>query len=553
VLYEMLTGEVAFEAASVPATIAKRFTYTPPAVTQRRDDVSPLVDELITRLLAKEPNDRQRSGAEVARDLRTASAPVAVQPRVEVAENTIAVIPFANMSADADNAYFSDGLTEEVITDLSRIAALQVTSRTSSQQYKGSTLGAREIGSALAVRYILTGSVRRAGNALRISAQLVDAADDRQRWAEKYSGTMDDVFDLQERVSREIVAALGVSLAPEEDRRLAKRGFAHVAAYDLFLEAREQLRSFIVVNDAWDALVTRAIAIEGEVPALVALRVLGELSRLKAGIGDRESLDRIERVARELVSLAPDEPWGYGVLGYAAFERGEHVQAITAFEEAIRRDPTDTQSRFFQAIALAYVGMIEESIAATHRFVAVDPLAPLTLLMDAIKGWFLGDIATSMPAVHRAVAADPENLLMRWTLAYGLLSIGDLDGAQGEVDMMRTAMPQMPYGVQADALLRAERGDAAGAKALVDGLDLSPFDSHLTFHFAEVYAVLGELDRALEVMRLGIRKGFFPLPFLETHCRFIEPLRTLPEFPAVLQDAAQRGADVRQRLSGLVR
>jgi hypothetical protein len=118
---------------------------------------------------------------------------------------------------------------------------------------------------------------------------------------------------------------------------------------------------------------------------------------------------------------------------------------------------------------------------------------------------------------------------------------------------MRTAMPQMPYGVQADALLRAERGDAAGAKALVDGLDLSPFDSHLTFHFAEVYAVLGELDRALEVMRLGIRKGFFPLPFLETHCRFIEPLRTLPEFPAVLQDAAQRGADVRQRLSGLVR
>jgi serine/threonine-protein kinase len=205
VLYEMLTGEVAFEAASVPATIAKRFIHTPPSVTQQRVDVPPLVADIVARLLAKEPADRHDSGAAVARELRTPSAPVAAQPRVTVAENAIAVLPFVNMSTDAENEHFSDGLTEEIITDLARISALRVTSRTSSQQYKGSTLSAREIGRALGVRYILTGSVRRAGSALRISAQLIDAAADRQRWAEKYSGTMDDVFDLQERVSREIV------------------------------------------------------------------------------------------------------------------------------------------------------------------------------------------------------------------------------------------------------------------------------------------------------------------------------------------------------------
>jgi eukaryotic-like serine/threonine-protein kinase len=550
VLYEMLTGEVAFEAASVPATIAKRFIHTPPTVTQQRADVSPVLADIVSRLLAREPADRHKSGADVARDLRTPSAPVAVQPRAEIADNAIAVLPFVNMSTDAENEYFSDGLTEEIITDLSRVSALRVTSRTSSQQYKGSTLSAREMGRALGVRHILTGSVRRAGNALRISAQLIDATDDHQRWAEKYSGTMDDVFDLQERVSREIVAALGVSLAPEEDRRLAKRGFKNVEAYDLFLEAREQLRSVIVVNEAWDALVARAIAIEGEVPALVALRVWGELSRLKAGVGDRDSLDRIERQARELIAIAPDEPWGYGVLGYAAFERGDQVQAITAFQEAVDRDPTDTQSRFFQALALGYGGLIEESIEVTRRLVAIDPLAPLTLLMDAIKAWFIGEVAESMPAVRRALAADPDDLLMLWTLAYGLTLVGDLDGAQRQVDRMRRAMPEMPYGVQADALLRAERGDAAGARALVDGLDLSPFDSHLTFHFAEVYAVLGELDRALEVMALGIRKGFFPVPFFRTHCRFIEPLRTHPGFGALLQEAERRSAEVRQGVAG---
>lgn len=552
VLYEMLTGEVAFEAASVPATIAKRFIHTPPAVTQQREDVSPVVADIVSRLLEREPADRHRSGAEVARDLRTPSAPVATQPRVEIADNGIAVLPFVNMSTDAENEYFSDGLTEEIITDLSRIGALRVTSRTSSQQYKGSSLSAREIGRALGVRHILTGSVRRAGKALRISAQLIDAANDRQQWAEKYNGTMDDVFDLQERVSREIVAALGLTLAPDEDRRLAKRGFKHVEAYELFLEAREQLRSFIVVNDAWDALVARAIAIEGEVPALAALRVWGELSRLKAGIGDRDSLGRIERQGRELIAIAPDESWGYGVLGYAAFEHGQLAQAITVFEQAITRDPTDTQSRFFQAIALAYAGMIDESIAATRRLVAIDPVAPLTLLMDAIKAWFIGGVAESMPAVRRAVAADPDNLLMRWTLAYGLTLIGDLDAAQRDVDIMRRTMSGMPYGIQADALLRAERGDAAAAHALVDGLDLSPFDQHLTFHFAEVFAVLGDLDRALEVMALAVRKGFHPVPFFRTHCRFVEPLRTHPGFEDVVQDAERRSAEVRQLVAGVL-
>jgi TolB-like protein/thioredoxin-like negative regulator of GroEL len=502
----------------------------------------------IERALAKEPGDRHATGADLARALRTPSGPVPEQSRPEIAANTIAVLPFLNLSAEAENGYFSDGLTEEIITDLSRIAALRVTSRTSCMQYKGSTLGAREIGRSLGVRHILTGSVRRAGNALRISAQLVDAESDRQCWAEKYSGTMDDVFDLQERVSREIVAALGITLAPAEDRRLAQRGFKHVEAYDLFLEAREQLRGMILVSDAWDALITRAISIEGPVPALVGLRLWGELSRLKAGVGDRATLDGIERQARELVALAPDEPWGYGILGYAAFERGEQVQAIQAFQQAIVRDPTDTPSRFFLSIAFAYAGLPERSVEAAEQMLAVDPLAPLALLADSIKSWFTGGMAASMPAVHRAVAADPENLLTRWTLAYGLTALRELDAAAPEVAWMRATLPQVPYGLQAEALLLAERGDASDARALVEGLDLTPFDSHLTFHFAEVFAVLGEEDRALDTIALAIRKGFFPVTYIRTHCRFIDALRTHPRFEAIASEAERMSASVRQAL-----
>lgn len=545
VLYEMLTGEVAFEAASVPATIAKRFIHTPPAVTQQREDVPTALSEAVARLLAKEPADRHANGAEVARELRTPSASVPASPRQEVAGNGVAVLPFTNMSTDTENEYFSDGLTEEIITDLARVSALRVTSRTSSQQYKGSTLTARAIGRALGVRHILTGSVRRAGNALRISAQLIDAVDDRQCWAEKYSGTMDDVFDLQERVSREIVAALGVTLAPEEDRRLARRGFRRVEAYELFLEAREQLQSFVVVNDVWEALVSRAIAIEGEIPALQALRVLGELSRIKVGIGDRSALGRLEQQAHVLIGRAPDEAWGYGVLGYAAFERGDLVQSIMAFQAAIARDPTDTQSRFFQAIALTQTGMVREAMAATRRLVAIDPLAPLTLLIDAIKDWFIGGMVASMPLVYRAVAADPGNLMNRWTLAYALTAMGDLDGARVEVEAMRAAMPEMPYAIQADALLRVVQGDTEGARALLQDLSFTRFDAHLTFHFAEVFTVLGESERALDVMADAIRRGFHPPEFFRAHCVFIEPLRTHARFAALVEEAQRREAEAR--------
>ena len=137
----------------------------------------------------------------------------------------------------------------------------------------------------------------------------------------------------------------------------------------------------------------------------------------------------------------------------------------------------------------------------------------------------------------------PPSLADRYTI------VRPLDAAQPEVDAIRRTMPDMPYGVQADALLRAERGDVAGARALVDHLDLSPFDQHLTFHFAEVFAVLGEDDRAIDVMEMAIRKGFLPYLFFREHCRFVSRLRGQPRFEALVQEAERRSARVRTALA----
>jgi thioredoxin-like negative regulator of GroEL len=202
-------------------------------------------------------------------------------------------------------------------------------------------------------------------------------------------------------------------------------------------------------------------------------------------------------------------------------------------------------------MAYNYAGMVDDGIEAAQQLLALDPLAPLALLADSIKSWFSGGLVESMPAVRRAMDSDPENLLMRWTLAYALTAIGRFDEAQREVDWMRATMPSVPYGLQAEALLFAARADAARAdvtraRSLVEGLDLTPFDSHLTFHFAEVFALLGEHDRAMEVMALGIRKGFFPVAFIRKHCGFIDVLRKDPRFEALAQEA-ERSSDAVRR------
>ena len=171
----MLTGEVAFTGPTAQATIARRFIYTTPGVCTVRPEVSASLALLVDRLLEKDSADRVATGAHVVSALResTMLAALATTPRPDTTRS-IVVLPFVNVSSDSDNAFVADGLTEELISDLSQLRALRVISRATAMQYKGSTRSVREIGTELGVRHALTGSVRKAGNALRISAQLVD-------------------------------------------------------------------------------------------------------------------------------------------------------------------------------------------------------------------------------------------------------------------------------------------------------------------------------------------------------------------------------------------
>ena len=224
VLYELLAGQPPFTGPSVGAVLSRQVLDPVPPLTTLRPGVPGSVRRAIERALAKIPADRFGNVLEF---LAAVEAPEAPEPPAAPPRKSIVVLPFANLSPDPENAYFADGLMEEVIADLSRVGALTVISRTSSVKLKETGWDLRRIGRELNVRYALEGSVRRAGSALRITAQLIDTETEAHLWGEKYSGTVDDVFDLQERLSRQIVEALrdhAVAAGGPRDRGAADRG-----------------------------------------------------------------------------------------------------------------------------------------------------------------------------------------------------------------------------------------------------------------------------------------------------------------------------------------
>ena len=247
VAYEVLAGESPFAGVSPTALLRAHLVQHPELISAKRADVPEALCTLIAGLLAKDPANRPPT----ARDVLAILDGAAVTPAGNVSSvaltsemKSVAVLPFTNLSADPASEHFADGLTDEIITDLSMLRTLRVISRQSAMRLKGTDKDVRTIARELGTRYVLTGGIRTVGPNLRVTAQLIDAAADTPLWADKYSGTLDDVFDIQERLSRQIVDALRVRLTPDEDRRIAERPIADMRAYEFYLLARQQIWSF---------------------------------------------------------------------------------------------------------------------------------------------------------------------------------------------------------------------------------------------------------------------------------------------------------------------
>ena len=244
VLYEMLSGERPFTGENAAAIMAKRFTETAPALRTVRGSIPEHVERAVTKAMSTAASARysttalfaQALGSEV---LATPSDTATIPQAIVSAAKSVAVLPFANMSADPENEYFTDGMAEELINALSKIQALRVASRTSSFAFKGKNEDITEIGQKLKVSTVLEGSVRKMGNRLRIAAQLINVADGYQLWSERFDRDVEDVFAIQDEISQAIFDALRVILSEGEKKAIERDRSVNMQAYEYYLRGRQ--------------------------------------------------------------------------------------------------------------------------------------------------------------------------------------------------------------------------------------------------------------------------------------------------------------------------
>jgi adenylate cyclase len=347
---------------------------------------------------------------------------------------SIAVLPFANMSGDAEQEYFSDGLSEDVITDLSKISGLFVIARNSSFAYKGRAVKVQEIGRDLGVRFVLEGSIRKAGNRARITAQLVDAGSGGHLWAERFDRDLTDIFATQDEVVQKIVGALAVKLTPADERRLRRRGTDNVQAHEFWWRARELLgRGTRDAVAQARAMHHRALEIDPNFAAPYAGLALAAMQEYANGWVDdpAQALDEAERAARRAIELNDQEPVGHMALGSTLLWRRQHDAALAAQRRTIELDPNWAQGHIALGVALMYAGRAAEALEPFAAAMRLDPHYPNMLLHFLAQAEFsLGRYETAADRLRERIARNPDTDSSRMLLAACYGHLGRTDDAR---------------------------------------------------------------------------------------------------------------------------
>ena len=384
---------------------------------------------------------------------------------------SIAVLPFTNMSGDTEQEYFSDGITEDLITDLSKISALFVIARNSSFAYKGRSVKVQEIGRDLGVRFVLEGSTRKAGNRVRITAQLIDAGSGGHLWAERFDRDLADIFATQDEVVEKIVGALAVKLTQNEAQRLRRHATANVEAYETWLRARELLggstRDSVLQAKAMHR---RAIEIDPNFAAPHAGVALAALAEYVSGwaADPAQALDETERWARRAVELNDQEPVSHMALGSALLWRRDHAAALAEFGRMIALDPNFAQGHSATGLALMYAGRAAEALEAFALAMRLDPHYPGIVLHFLAQAHFsLGHYEPAAQRLRERIARTPGTDSSRMLLASCYGHLGRMEEARRAWAEMLKINPDFSLEQRARVLPYKDPGDF---QRIVDGL-----------------------------------------------------------------------------------
>jgi serine/threonine protein kinase/tetratricopeptide (TPR) repeat protein len=478
--YELLAGQHPFAGKrNMHALVAAHLTEQPKPLTTHTTDVATSLSTIVMQCLGKDPAERPDSASAIVRALETVSTPNAVAtpatpvtPPAAKAVPGIAVLPFTNMSGDPENEYFSDGITDDLIGALTSLKGLRVAARTSSFAFKGRNVELATVGSTLGVRTVLQGSVRRAGNRVRVTVQLMNAAEGTQLWSERYDRNLDDIFAIQDEIVRGIVDQLKVTLGLEQTvaAQLVAPQTDDLEAYQLCLRGREAAymrspaslrRAIEYFRQALGRDPDYARAHLGLAEAHIGLGVYQYIPTIEANNVATSALQAAER-------LRPDLALVHVLAGQLKlYLRSDWHEAGPDFERALAIDPNEPLAHAYIAFLNGMLGNLEASKTAALRAVSLDPLSVFVRAVSVMGFPVVGipgaDSAAALDAHETALAMDPNAVIHLWMAATRL---GDFGRHEEAVARMRRAVEltqrgPLIVGMYARALALAGRREEA--------------------------------------------------------------------------------------------
>jgi serine/threonine protein kinase/Flp pilus assembly protein TadD len=500
VLHETLAGRRPFDRPTAAETMAAILKDEAPALPP---DVPVALGRLVSRCLEKDPGRRSLSARDVAAELRGREALPAADEKID----SLAVLPFADLSPARDQEYFCDGLADELIDALSRVRGLRVASRTSSFQFKGTAPDVREVGRRLGVRAVLEGSVRKAGDRLRVTVQVTDVVQGFSLSSQRYDRALADVFAIQEDLAEKVVAALKVTLS-EGERRVLEAPTTNLRAYDLYLRARGLFSQFRVEAMASARELFRR-AVEADPDFAHALTGLaGACAWLYQWRGrEPERLEEALAASAQALALRPDLAEAHSARGYALSLAGQAEEAERRFRSAIELNPRLFEAHYFYARACLEQGRLADAARLFERAADVRPedFASRSLLSLALRG--LGQEEGARRAGQDAVAVAARHL------------------ERNPEDVRAVYMTGM-------ALIRLD-DPARGLEYLERALAMDPSDGGTLYNVACGYALAGRTEQALDMLEKAIDRAITNLDWIANDPDW-EPLRDHPRFRALL-------------------
>jgi eukaryotic-like serine/threonine-protein kinase len=536
VIFEMLTGEPPFRGSNARATMAMHVTKTPPSSRTSRPELPATLDRVLAKALAKAPEERYASVGDFLTAL-DASA-LARLSTARAAPRTVAVLPFINASPEAENEYLSDGITDELIVALAKVEGLRVSSRTSVFALKGKAQDVRVIGALLGASVVLEGTVRKAGERLRITAQLSSTDDGQLLWSQRYDRTFEDVFAIQDEIANTIVSTLRATTFASLETPIAKRHTENVRAHSLYLRGRHawNKRTQEGVFEAIDFFEQAIAEDSGYALAYTGLADSFALLLDYRSVPVKEWHERAKEYARKALALDESLAEAHTSLAWSLFIYDWDWEAAGhEFRRALELDPKYATAHQWHAFSLASRGRLDEALLEGH---VAQELDPASVSIRRTLGWlyyYARRYEQASYHMSRAIEMNPEAEETYRVFGLALAMQDDLVEAERVLREAITLRGAGPYAIATLGYVLGRCGQREEALTYLRDLEQRAATGYVSsVAFATLYIGLGDVERALDWTERALEERRGWVAYLKVNPIF-DPLRESPRFRALVE------------------